>query len=168
MLGDFNSLDLSSLICKMGRTQDPLDTWAEGTLHIDGSTGRACPPLPALLISVRRHLFWEGKLLRYNYHAGSVDSLMPFDKGIQGMQPVPQSRHRTVPSPPKVLPAGSWQATPSPTPASGNHRSCFCPHGFAFSKMFKWNRAACSLLCLALSLSLMHLRFTHVDSCVCN
>lgn len=109
MLGDFNSLDLSSLICKMGRTQDPLDTWAEGTLHIDGSTGRACPPLPALLISVRRHLFWEGKLLRYNYHAGSVDSLMPFDKGIQGMQPVPQSRHRTVPSPPKVLPAGSWR-----------------------------------------------------------
>ena len=43
-----------------------------------------------------------------------------------------------------------------------------CPYGFAFSKVLKWNRAARSLSCLALSLGLTHLGLTQDDMCVCS
>ena len=55
-----------------------------------------------------------------------------------------------------------------PHPSLWKAQIWFCPYGFAFSKVLKWNGAARSLSCLALSLGLTHLRLTQDDMCICS
>lgn len=93
-------------------------------------------------------------------------SFMGFDKHRESCNcHQNQDMEQSITSPNFVLPLNFAQLLFHPPPCSNSF--VLLPPSLPFPKMsYKWNARVCSLLSLTSSLSIAHLRFSHVTACM--